>query len=155
GGRTLTSITSYSDRDILVIRDATALTASITGGSIGLGPNVYTLNAPLFDATKAKSFTEELRFAGSAARLPWVVGGFYGDTKRDSGQNLPVTGFTRLSGIPTAGPKIARTDELYKSDLHYKLKQSALFGEATYSLDKLDLTGGLRWYHFSEDRTQI
>jgi hypothetical protein len=32
----LTSITSYRSRDVLVVRDATALTASITGGSIGL-----------------------------------------------------------------------------------------------------------------------
>src|SRR5262249_7157597 len=46
---TLTSITSFTYRDVLVVRDATALTASITGGSIGLPENVYTLNAPLYD----------------------------------------------------------------------------------------------------------
>ena len=156
GGKTLTSVTSYSNRDILVLRDATALTASITGGTIGLPANIYTLNAPLFDKTKAKGFTEELRVGGTAAKLQWVAGGFYADNKRDYGQNLPVIGFTQLSGIPTAGPKIANTDELYKSDLHYKLKQDALFGEATYSATpKLDVTGGLRWYHFNEHRTQI
>ena len=54
GNLALTSITSYTDRDILVVRDATALTASITGGSIGLPENVYTLDAPLDDATTAK-----------------------------------------------------------------------------------------------------
>ena len=156
GGKSLTSVTSYSDRDILVIRDATALTASITGGTIGLNQQIYSLNAPLFDATKAKSFTEEVRFAGSTAQLQWVGGGFYADNKRDYGQNLPVTGFSALSGIPTAGPKIAKTDELYKSDLHYKYKQAALFGEGTYSVTpKVDLTGGLRYYDFKEDRTQI
>jgi hypothetical protein len=47
----LTSITSYTDRSILVVRDATALTASITGGSIGLDEEVYTLDAPLDDPT--------------------------------------------------------------------------------------------------------
>ena len=31
----LTSVTSYTHRDILVVRDAGALTSSITGGSIG------------------------------------------------------------------------------------------------------------------------
>src|SRR5687768_15191485 len=55
---TLTSITSYYDRDVLVVRDATALTASITGGSFGgnvpVPAVVYTLDAPLFDATTAK-----------------------------------------------------------------------------------------------------
>jgi iron complex outermembrane receptor protein len=156
GGRTFASVTSYTDRDILVKRDATALTASITGGSIALPAKVYTLNAPLFDATAAKGFTEELRLAGGAGNIQWLVGGFYADNKRDYGQNLPVTGFTALSGIPTAGTKIAKTDELYKSDLHYKLKQTALFGEGTYTVNsKLDLTGGLRWYDFKEDRTQI
>src|SRR5216684_4228577 len=41
GGKSLTSVTSYTDRNVLVVRDATALTASITGGSIGLPPSVY------------------------------------------------------------------------------------------------------------------
>ncbi|MEA2338230.1 MAG: iron complex outerrane recepter protein [Thermoanaerobaculia bacterium] len=156
GGKTLTSITSYSDRDVLVVRDATALTASITGGSIGLPANVYTLNAPLFDATGAKGFTQELRLSGGAPHLQWVTGAFYSGTKRDYSQNLPVTGFTALSGIPTAGTKLAKTDELYKSDLHYDFKQTAVFGELNYAVsDRLDLTGGLRWYNFKEDRTQV
>src|SRR5439155_23493777 len=142
----LTSVTSYSDRDILVLRDATALTASITGGTIGLPANVYTLDAPLFDATKAKAFTEEVRLAGNAAKTQWLVGAFYAHNKRDYTQDLPVTGFTALSGIPTAGTKLAKTDELYKSDLHYKLRQGAIFGERTYTVgDRLELTGAPRW----------
>src|SRR5262249_27391365 len=52
GSTSLTSITSFSSRDILVVRDATALTASITGGSIGKPESVYTLDAPLDDATQ-------------------------------------------------------------------------------------------------------
>jgi iron complex outermembrane recepter protein len=64
GDVALTSITSYTYRDILVIRDATALTGSITGGSIGLPEPVYTLDAPLDDATTAKVWTEELRVSG-------------------------------------------------------------------------------------------
>src|SRR3954468_7412073 len=75
GKTALTSITSYTYRDILVVRDATALTASITGGSIGLPANVYTLNAPLNDATKAKVFTEGARGAGGGRRLPGGGGG--------------------------------------------------------------------------------
>ena len=156
GAMTLTSITSYTDRDVLVIRDATALTASITGGSIGLPENVFTIDAPLYDATQAKGFTQEVRLSGEPNRLHWVAGLFYSDSERDYGQNLPVIGFTARSGIPTAGTKLALTDELYKSDLHYDFKQTALFGEATFSVnDRLDLTGGLRYYDFEEDREQI
>jgi iron complex outermembrane receptor protein len=161
GSATLTSVTSYTDRDVLVIRDATALTASITGGSIGLPASVYTIDAPLFDATDAKGFTQEFRLAGERNRMNWLVGVFYSDSERDYGQNLPVTGFedaARAVGanIPTAGTKIALKDELYKSDLHYEFNQLAFFGEVTWSVsDKLDLTGGLRYYDFEEDRVQV
>src|SRR5262249_25220080 len=155
GDATLTSITSFTYRDVLVVRDATALTASITGGSIGLPENVYTLDAPLFDATTANVWTEEARVSGGTERLRWVAGGFYSHTTRDYGQNLPVTGFEELSGIPTQGLR-APKDSLFFSDLGYKLSQFALFGEGTYSLGGgFDLTAGLRYYHFSEDKSQI
>jgi len=157
----LSSITSYNDRDVLVIRDATALTASITGGSIGLPQPVYALNAPLYDATRAKVWTEELRLSGGRDRVRWVGGGFFSHTKRDYGQNLPVLGFEDLTfslvgvRIPTQGLR-APKDSLFFSDLHYKLDQLALFGEGTLSLsNEMSLTAGLRYYHFKEDKQQI
>ena len=151
----LTSITSYTRRDLLVIRDATALTASITGGNLGLPQNVYTLNAPLNDATTADVVTEELRFSNSKSRLPWVAGGFFSHTHRHYGQNLPVTGFQDLTGIPTQGLR-APKDSLFWSDLDYKLNQFAFFGESTLTLtDRFNLTAGLRYYHFGEDKQQI
>jgi iron complex outermembrane receptor protein len=55
-----------------------------------------------------------------------------------------------------AGRFGAGKDVLYYSDLHYELSQSALFGEATLTLnDTIDLTAGLRYYNFNEDRTQV
>ncbi len=161
GGMALTGITSYTDRDILVIRDATALTASITGGSIGLPASVYTIDAPLYDATQAKGWTQEVRLSKGNDRLNWVVGGFYSDGKRDYSQNLPVLGFEDAAkaigvNIPTAGTKLAKKDELYKSALHYDATQLALFGEVTFPIgDRLDLTGGLRYYDYQEDRKQV
>jgi iron complex outermembrane receptor protein len=151
----LTSVTSYSYRDILVVRDAGALTSSITGGTSGLSEDIYTLNAPLDDATTAKLWTQELRFSGSNKRFPWVAGGFFSHTNRAYGQNLPVIGFEDLSGIPTRGLR-APKDSLFFSDLDYKLDQFALFGEGTLAVtDEFGLTGGLRYYHFSEDKQQI
>ena len=155
GSVDLTSVTSYTDRDVLVVRDATALTASITGGSIGLPARVYTINAPLDDATRAKAWTQELRLSGEKNRFRWVAGGFYGSTKRDYGQSLLVSGFQDASGIPTRGLR-APKDVLFFSDLAYELDQFAVFGEATVSVnDRLSLTGGLRYYDFKEDRAQI
>jgi iron complex outermembrane receptor protein len=155
GDIALTSITSYTNRDVLVVRDAGALTSSITGGSIGLPENVYTLDAPLNDATEASGWTEELRLSGGKDRFKWVAGGFYSDSKRHYGQSLLVAGFEDLTGIPTTG-LAAPKDVLFFSDLHYKLQQFALFGEGTFSVsDKFSVTAGLRYYHFSEDKEQI
>ncbi|HEX5720943.1 MAG TPA: TonB-dependent receptor [Thermoanaerobaculia bacterium] len=155
GDLALTSITSYTDRDILVVRDATALTASITGGSIGLPEPVYTLDAPLDDATTAKLWTQELRLSGSRDRLNWLTGFFYSTMDRDYAQSLLVNGFESLTGIPTAGRFGAPRDVLFFSDLSYEMDQFALFGEATWMVnDRIDLTGGLRYYDFKEDRVQ-
>jgi iron complex outermembrane receptor protein len=155
GDVALTSVTTYTHRDILVVRDAGALTSSITGGSVGLPENIYTLNAPLNDATKAQGWTEELRLSGGKDRFKWVGGGFYGDSRREYAQNLIVPGFEELSGIPTAGV-FAPKNDLFFSALDYKLRQFALFGEGTYSFnDKFNLTAGLRYYHYHEDKAQV
>ncbi len=156
GNAQLTSITSYTDRNLLVVRDAGALTSSITGGSIGLPENVYTLDSPLNDATKAKVFTEEFRVSGaSKQKVEWVAGGFIEHMDRHYGQTLPVIGFTALSGIQSAGV-YAPTDVLFWSDLKNNFHQYAAFGEVNYTVNpKLELTGGLRAYNYKEDRTQI
>jgi iron complex outermembrane receptor protein len=157
GGVNLTSVTAYTDRDILVVRDAGALTSSITGGSIGLPEDVYTLNAPLDDATRSKVFTQEVRLSGVAGPARWLVGGFFSKNTRKYGQSLIVSGFEAATGgeIPTEGLR-AQRDELFYSDLDYDLTQSAIFGEATINAtSRLELTGGIRYYNFDEDREQI
>ncbi len=151
----LVSITSYTDRDILVVRDATALTASITGGSIGLAEPIYTIDAPLDDDTRAKVLTQEIRVSGERDRLNWLAGAFFSTIERDYGQSLIVYGFESASGIMTQGLRAA-VDELFYSDLDYDFDQLALFGEVNFrATDAIDLTFGARWYDFEEDRTQI
>jgi len=169
-GVSLTSITSYVHRDVLVVRDATALTGSVTGGTIGLSESLYTLDAPLNDATTSNVWTQEVRLAGGSGRLKWLVGGFYGRSKRHYGQSLLVQRFDTAaaaeltarnpsSPVPpgwTKGTLGARVNELFFSDLHNDLKQAAAFGEATLAAtDRLNLTAGLRYYHFNEDRALI
>jgi iron complex outermembrane receptor protein len=153
GAMTLTSVSSYTDRDVLVVRDAGALTSSITGGSIGLPESVYTLKAPLYDTTKVKLFTQEVRLASKdAERLDWLVGAFYSDMDRDYAQYLDVAGFSARTGIPPKSDR-APTDALYFSTVPYKLTQYAVFGEATYKVsDKVDVTAGLRLARYEEKR---
>ncbi len=159
GPVSLTSITSYTHRDILVVRDATALTASVTGGSLGLPESIYNIDSPLDDSTNSKVWTEELRLSGGGGRIKWLVGGFYGKSKRHYAQDLFVSGFDTLAapllGAPygfTRGLR-APKDHLFWSNLSYETKQFAVFGEATVSLGaRLALTGGLRYYNFDDDR---
>jgi iron complex outermembrane receptor protein len=155
GPVTLTSVSSYSARDVSVVRDGGALYASIVGGSIGLPEPVYTMNAQLTDLTNAHVLTQELRLAGGSGGRRWLVGGFFSNGHRNYGQSVMVPGFTAATSIPTAGLR-AVTDQLFYSDLRYKLNQFAFFGEATLPVgDRLSLTAGLRYYNFDENRTQI
>ncbi|WP_372810245.1 TonB-dependent receptor [Litorivivens sp.] len=151
-----TSITSWTDRDVLVLRDATALTASITGGSANESETIYTLDAPLADETEVEVATQEFRLASNdESQLQWVAGVFYSEIDRHYGQSLVVAGYEANGGTafaPTAGPR-ASTDELYYSDIPYELKQFAVFGEMSYDVtERLNLTVGARWFDFEEDR---
>lgn len=154
GDLRFTSVSSFTDRDVLVLRDATALTGSITGGSIGLPQAVYTIDAPLHDTTDVQSFTQEVRLASTGdGPFQWVAGAFYSEIDRDYAQDLRVVGFSAATGIPTASDR-APTDSLYFSVVPYHQKQFAVFGEATFSVsDRLDITGGLRWADYKETRT--
>ena len=155
-GYYFTSITSATDRDLRVVRDSTALYASVAGPTIGLPEAVYTLDAPLIDATTATGLTQELRLASGDEYTHWVLGVFYSTSERDYGQSLPVTGFEALAGIPTAGSFGAATDELFYSDLNYDFDQTAAFFEITWTAgDRLDLTAGARWYDYEETRGQV
>lgn len=169
GGASLTSVTSYIDRDVLVVRDATALTASVNGGTLGTAgfcphcadDDVFAIDAPLDDATQVQTWSEELRLSSpSGGRFNWVAGGFYSTTDKHYGQSLIVDGFQDQSGLTfsTTVPDFTYTvkDELYWSTLDYNLDQWAVFGEGTWSVsDRFNLTGGLRWYDFNEDKHQI
>ena len=155
-GYYFTSVTSATDRDILVVRDSTALYASIAGPTIGLPESVYTLDAPLTDATSATGLAQELRLASGDEYTHWVLGFFYGTNERDYGQSLPVTGFEAMTGIPTMGRYGAAVDELFHSDLNYELDQTAAFFEITWTAsERLDLTAGARWYDYEERRSQV
>jgi iron complex outermembrane receptor protein len=111
GGVELTSVTSYIDRDILVSRDASALTGSVTislasafladdpvrSGAIAAGAD---LPSNLRDTTDLKQWTQELRL-GSTGSGPfqWVFGGFYTDIERVYAQRLPTPGYDVLGNL--------------------------------------------------------
>ncbi|GGE01794.1 TonB-dependent receptor [Polymorphobacter glacialis] len=159
-GVNVTSVTSYTDRDILVSRDAGTLSGSVSI-DLGFPDAAVTLPSNLRDTTKVQSFTQELRL-GSANDSPfqWVVGAFYANTDRDYQQRLPTPGYdaftdaTLGAGTSAAVANGFPADSPFNSSLPYALEQLSGFGEVSYRFfDRLTLTGGLRWYDFQESRT--
>jgi iron complex outermembrane receptor protein len=161
GPAELTSITSYIHRDILVSRDASALTGSV---SVDLGFPDAAVNLPsnLRDTTKLKQFTQEVRLASTGSGpFQWVFGGFYSHVDRNYEQRLPTPGYDAFvdaafgAGTSAAVSNGFGPDSPYNSDLPYVIKQTAAFGEGSYKVGQFKLTAGGRWYDFKETRDFI
>jgi iron complex outermembrane receptor protein len=161
GAVTLTSVTSYVDRDILVSRDASALTGSVSV-DLGYPDAAVLLPSNLRDTTKLEQFTQEVRLSSEYdGPVQWVIGGFYSNVDRTYAQRLPTPGYDAFTdAVLGAGTSAAVAngfgpDSPYNADLPYNIKQKALFGEASYEIGKLTATAGLRWYDFEEVRQFI
>ncbi len=156
GPVTLTSITSYMDRKIRIVRDTTQLSASFTGGTAGFPEPVYTLDSPLYDNTDATMWTQELRVSSDKARVQWLAGVFYSDGERDYGQDVRILGFQDATGIPTDQGQLAPKDSIFFSEFDYDQTQIAVFGEATVpATDRFSVTAGLRYYDYNEDKAAL
>jgi outer membrane receptor protein involved in Fe transport len=159
GGVEITSVSSYINRDILVSRDASALTGSISD-DVGFPDSVVLLPSNLLDTTNLKTWTQEVRLSSTdSGPFQWVVGGFYAKVDRRYLQTLPTPGYgaaiDALFGAGTAAGALngfPNIDSPYNSQVPYDMRQFALFGEATYDLGQVKLTGGGRYYEFKETR---
>ncbi|WP_066117726.1 TonB-dependent receptor [Blastomonas sp. CCH11-A4] len=160
GAHELTSVSSYINRDILVSRDASALTGSVSV-DLGFPAAAVLLPSNLRDTTDLSTFTQELRFASDyVGPFQWLIGGFYSDVQRDYRQRLPTPGYdaftdaTLGAGTSAAVANGFPANSPFNSDLPFDIKQFAIFGEASYELtDRLTFTAGGRYYDFEESRT--
>ena len=173
---------SYTKRNLLVSRDASALAGSV-GVDFGPQPGGHGLfdtfpqdevlrTSNLRDTTGLEQMTHEVRVSSTdAGPFQWQAGVFYSNIKRNYSQRLPMPGYDAVldpvlhagllkvgANIPNASEAFSngfpQRDSPYVSDLTYDLSQIAVFGEATYTLfDRLDVTAGLRWYDWEEDKT--
>ena len=162
-GFDLTYAGSYTDREILVSRDASALSGSV-GVDVGFSEAGVLLPSNLLDTTDLEQYTHELRIASNGdGALNWVTGVFYSDVERVYAQRLPTPGHddaTRDSGaIAPTDPSDTMNgfpgpDSPYNADIPYDIEQWAVFGEVSYDVtDRLNLTVGGRFYDFEEERT--
>jgi len=163
GAVDFTSITSWTNRDILVSRDASALTHSV---SIDLGylPGALSIPSNLKDRTSLETFTQEARIASDYddSRLDWLLGVFYTEIDRDYSQRLPTPGYDVFTDIRFgAGTSAAVANGFplnspYNADLPYDIKQFAVFAEGTAHLTpEMHFTAGARYYDFKEERAFV
>ncbi|GGJ55410.1 TonB-dependent receptor [Sphingopyxis bauzanensis] len=162
GGAKLTSVTSYINRDILVSRDASALTGSV---SVDLGyPDAgVLLPSNLVDTTDLETWSQELRLASdNDSPFQWVIGGFYSKVDRVYTQTLPTPGYDAVTdatlgaGTSAAVANGFGANSPYNAFLPYDIKQFALFGEVSYDLsDAFTATAGGRYYDFKETRSFV
>lgn len=178
GGAKLTSVTSYTNRDILVSRDASALTGSV---SVDLGfPDAgVLLPSNLVDTTDLETWSQEVRIASdNDSPFQWVVGGFYSKVDRVYSQTLPTPGYDPFTNqffidscnadpddcksagpprVPLTAADIANgfaANSPYNALLPYDIKQLAIFGEVSYDISEaLTATAGGRYYDFKETRS--
>ena len=156
----LTSVTSYTDREVLVSRDASALSGSVSV-DLGFPDEAVLLPSNLRDTTDVEQFTQEVRISSNTeGTFDWLVGAFYSDTDRVYTQRLPTPGYDAFTdavlgeGTAAAVANGFPADSPFNSDLPYNIEQIAFFGEATwYATDRLSLTAGGRYYDFDEVRT--
>ncbi len=159
GGVELTSVTTYINRDILVSRDASALTGSVSV-DLNYPAAAVTLPSNLVDTTDLKTWSQELRVSSSGeGPFQWLLGAFYSDVDRVYAQRLPTPGYDAFTdAVLGAGTSAAVANGFpanspYNADLPYDIQQKALFGEASYDItEALTATAGLRYYDFKEVR---
>ena len=156
----ITFVGSQLDRDILVSRDASALSGSV---SVDLGfpeQGGVLLPSNLRDTTDLKQTTFEVRLSSNNdSDFQWLGGFFYSDVEREYAQRLPTPGYDLVTdqvlgaGTAAGAANGYGADSPYNSDLPYDIEQIAFFGEVNYDIsDVLQLTIGGRFYDFEESR---
>src|SRR5205085_9573807 len=110
---TLTSVISFTSRYVLITRDASQLSGSVTFQVFGPIPQVR-LNSPLLDHTHLTAISQELRVASNGTQtFDWLLGAFYQHVGRRYGQALPTQGYDALNaaaGFPLGFDPLAPPD---------------------------------------------
>lgn len=157
-GVTATSVSTYINRDILVSRDASALSGSVSV-DLGFPTAAVLLPSNLRDTTDLETYTQELRLASNGdGPFQWLFGGFFSKIDRVYNQSLPTPGYDAFTdarlgrGTSAAVANGFPANSPYNAFLPYDIKQLAIFGEANYDFGKLTLTAGGRYYDFVETR---
>jgi outer membrane receptor protein involved in Fe transport len=140
GDLTLTSVTSYSTVEFLVMQDVSRFFGTLLGGVLSDFLQTY-------DQDK---LTQEIRLTSPANdRFEWLVGGFYTDEDNEFEQLLSAYD-------PGTGEPIPGLNPTAIVQLPNEYQEYAIFGNATYKFtDMFHLTAGLRYARNDQKFRQV
>jgi outer membrane receptor protein involved in Fe transport len=136
----LTSTTGYFQRHETQTQDASE--------SISWFSGVYPdFEAPYSEIDITRQFSQELRLSSKGDdALHWVGGALYSDDSSDWDEFGNSDGPSFLALQPNG--------IVYDGDLYYRVRQYALYGDATYKFtEHWKFEAGLRWYRYQSDST--
>lgn len=137
---TLTSISSYQTVRSDAVTDFSRLYVPAFGG-----PGVFSAIGLSRDAETDK-FTQEIRLAASGQVFDWLAGVFYTDEDSDQSQVL----------LPYDPSGALAPVNLFTFRSPSRYEEYAGFGNLTFHVtDKLDVSGGVRYAHNSQQQEQI
>jgi iron complex outermembrane receptor protein len=157
---TIANLTVNWERDRLAVTSSTSYFKRKTPGyedysKIATGILGLPVNVPWeqLDDNSSTTFIQELRVAGSISSLDYVVGVYYTDGKSHSPDINPYSA-EALEIYGDDNGQIFGFDTSYESEPHGKLKEKAIFAEATYNVtDALAVTVGARAFEFKSSFT--
>ncbi len=140
GDLTLTSVTSYSEADILTTSDATRAFGEALGGF--LSDVAYTFGQ--------KKLTQELRLVSpSSDRFEWLLGAFYTDEDNEVDQLVSLYDPGTGELVPGANPAAV-------VQLPNEYQEYAIFTNGTYKFsDAFHLSAGVRYARNDQEFRQI
>lgn len=174
----ITSVTSYSDREILDVLDDTMRFREFTTGYFGgfcdsggpcVGPypdnDIPVVSVPSISITESKRFSQDLRISASLGDDISVVAGlYYEDDTRDFESSVPFRGIDAYtinyhpdywgSYVTDPETRVEQTkgiDNSFYGIFDVDTTQFSAYGEATFEVGDFDITGGLRYFDYSQD----
>jgi outer membrane receptor protein involved in Fe transport len=143
GWATLTSATSYQDRD-----QTNDVEAVDIFGKFGFNE----VPALLRNRTRVKDFNQEVRLVSeSGGRLDWIAGAYYNRQRKRFDQDYPSPGLQALNpSFDTTAGGVAPVDNGTILRERFDDRQYAVFGEVGYRFGDLRAVAGLRYYNFRQ-----
>lgn len=154
GAVSLFSSTSFLDRSNPSVGDYSHYLAELLGSDFEIPLNEG-INSPTNNGQTQKSFTQEVRLQSNDpdARLKWVIGGFYQNTRQTATQSVVTEQYEALSQalfgfdfIDALGSLPLPGNVVFAANDKARDRQIAAFGQLDFELtDTLTLTAGARY----------